>query len=656
MNASSGAIVSPTRTRVLFSVAMAALLVLSMFSAVVGIQQVSAQDTTRDLASAAPADTVLFMSVNLDQESDQFTQTFSLLERAGFNQLLEEEVGASSEELGDVAEDANVTGSGAIVFTDADSLVSYSSADFSSAMDTASVLDTTGELDAEQLSDEIPEGFAFIIQPNDPDALGAQFITMAEDEAAANNVTLQTVEYSGVTITYWESDEPAVNGTATAVVDGTVVLATRASDIEPIIDAAQGNTDNLADSDGFQDVSGRLAADTLVFGYMNLDVLFTAYQTDGAFIESLGEIMDPEELDAAKGHVGFALYASEAGFHADSVYVPNDASQLDGTSTYQATLPGKLPADVLLFSGANNLYGTGISDYMGEFFQTVLSESDNGTGSPTAVATPTVEETWAMFEQQLGFNPDTDLLALLDGEFSVTAGVYNLESGFPSPEFLFVSETSDAETLAQTTQTISQLAEMMNEGEYTLSTRTVEGGELTVVELDSESTGGIPVVIEFGVVNDELLIGVNGAIERYLDPATNKLADDANYQMVMDALPADKTVSSVSYLNIEGQLMPLLDWFATMLMSSTATLDNNEECGIYATQIEAQTAFDADPGALWLLDMDFDGEACEDFFGAPTASASPESFTSMINVPAAGGISFVEDGAMYQSSVLIIGD
>src|SRR5690606_30068301 len=116
------------------------------------------------------------------------------------------------------------------------------------------------------------------------------------------------------------------------------------------------------------------------------------------------------------------------------------------------------------------LYSTGIADVLGVVMQTALAESSSTDGdagtSATPASTPTLEDTWAMFEAQIGFNPDTDLLAKLDGEYAVSAGVYDLESGFPNPEFLFVSGTSDAATLQSTTDTITSLVENMNEGEY----------------------------------------------------------------------------------------------------------------------------------------------------------------------------------------------
>lgn len=648
MNASATTVVAPPRSRVWISLALAAMLVASFFSAAMVPHRASAQAEQASLASAVPADTVLFMSVNLDQNSDQWNLTYSLLERAGISDLLESEAGASAEDLGDMAEANNFSGSGALVFTDAESLVSYSSGDFAGAMDAGMTMD------AEEITEEVPEGFAFILQPDDPAALSAQFVQMAEEEASSMGGTVETVDYSGVTITFWESDDPEYAGTATAEVDGTVILATRVSDVESIVDAAQGNVDSLADAEGFSNVTSRLQADTLMLGYMNLDVMITAFQNDPSFMEAMSELTTVEEVEAAKGHVGWAVYASENGFHADSVVIPNDPAMLADASGFTPSMAERVPADVMMFAGANNFYGTGVSDMLGGLFQVALTESSqNGDAIPSA--TPTIDETWAMFEQQLGFNPDTDLLANLDGEYAVFIGVHGLDAGMPTPEFLFVSETSDAASVQQVSQTISNMLEMMNEGDYTVGTRAVEGGEVTQITLDPEMTEGIPVVIEFGVVGDELLIGVNDAVDHYLDPTADKLADDANFQNTMSLLPSENVIN-VGYLNIEGQVMPLLDWFATMLMGSMSTLDNHEDCANYATQIEAQEAYDADPGSLWLLDMDFDGEACEDFFDTPAPAASPESITSGINIPAAGSVTWVDDEAVHTSSILVIGD
>src|SRR5690606_22479250 len=127
----------------------------------------------------------------------------------------------------------------------------------------------------------------------------------------------------------------------------------------------------------------------------------TAFQNDPSFMEAAGELASEDEIEAAKGHVGWAMYASDAGFHMDSVVVPNDPSSIPDASGFTPSMASKVPADVMFFTGANDFYSTGVSDLLGGLFQVALSESDDAAATPAA--TPPIEETWEMFELQLGF-------------------------------------------------------------------------------------------------------------------------------------------------------------------------------------------------------------------------------------------------------------
>ena len=651
MNARSIAIAAPSRARVWTSFTLAFLLMASLLASLVTVHGASAQTADDTLASVVPVGTVLYMTVDLDQQSEQWLQTFDLLDRAGLNDVAADELGATTEDIGDAAEAENISGRAAIVFTDADSLVHFSTTDISTAAESMDTMDT-----AMSETPEVPEGFALIVQPDDPAALSAQFVDMATSEADAAGGTVQTVDYNGVAITYWESDNTESPGTATAEVDGTVILATRVSDLEPIIDTVQGTTEPLASEDGFNAVYDKLETNALVFGYMNLDAMTTAVQNDPTVANMLLGTNLSTDIESGKGHAGWSMHASTAGFHMDSVMVPYDASTIPTGTAFTPSLAASVPADVMMFANSNNLYGTGITESMGSIMQIALVESGSTDADvATPVATPTIEDTWALFEQMLGFNPDTDLMAKLDGEYAMYAGVYDLESGMPNPEFLFVSQTSDPATLTETTATITQMMTEMNEGDYEVGSRSVQGGELTTMTMSEESTGGLPVVLEFGVVDSEMVIGVNGAIDKYIAGDAPMLADDANFQATFANLPSEN-VMSVGYINIEGQVMPLLDMMVGMMGSSMSTLDNHEDCAMYATQQEAQTAYDADPGNLWLLDMDYDGEACEDFFAETTPMASPEPIANQVNIPSAGMVTWSDGEAIYTNAILVIGD
>ncbi|MCA9832518.1 MAG: DUF3352 domain-containing protein [Thermomicrobiales bacterium] len=643
MNAHARALPAPSRSRILLTLTMVLMLLSSALAAAV---RVSAQGDDHSLASAAPAGTVIYMEVELDQASDQWTKTFELLDRAGLSQVAEEETGASVDELGQTAEQMNISGTAAMVFTDADSLIQYSSTDISAATSDAMAL--SSEMEGGE-TPAVPEGFALMIQPDDPEAIAQQFLDMVSSDADTNGAEVQTSDYNGVTITYFEStDNPSANS-ATAEVNGIVLLSLSPTDLEPIIDTINGDADSLGSEEGFGKVADKLGADNLIFGYINIDAMLTAAASDPEFADELAG------LENSGGHAGFSVYASDAGFHADSVFVPTDASTLPAAGDFTPSMASAFPADILLFENANDIYGSGVGELLDSLVQAALSDAD-GDGVQDE-ATPTVDESWAMLESQLGFNPNTDLLQKLDGEWAVAASIqgFDPETFQMNPQVLFVSDSSDPATLQNTTDTIAALVQQMNDGSYETGVREVDGGTLQTVTLSTESTSGVPVVIEYGVVNDQLVISVNGAIDDYLAGDSDKLADDANYQAVLAALPSDNVVA-ISYVNIEGQVLPLLDALVTSLNSSFSTLDNDPACGDYATQQEAQDAYDADSSTLWNLDYDFDGTACEDYFAESTpVEATPESFVDVVHIPAAGSVTWVDDDAVWVSSILLIG-
>jgi hypothetical protein len=171
----------------------------------------------------------------------------------------------------------------------------------------------------------------------------------------------------------------------------------------------------------------------------------------------------------------------------------------------------------------------------------------------------------------------------------------------------------------------------------------------SVYQIDA-SDDAFPMVIEFGVIGDQLVIGLNNGIDNYVDGPAEPLSENENYQAVFSNLPTD--VTGASFINVP-QILPILDSFATSMSSSTP--DNDPACAEYGSQEEAQEAYDEDFN--FDLDLDFDGEACEDFF-APAGSpeASPASPSESINILGVGAVTFDADGDIGQSLLIAIGE
>jgi hypothetical protein len=117
-------------------------------------------------------------------------------------------------------------------------------------------------------------------------------------------------------------------------------------------------------------------------------------------------------------------------------------------------------------------------------------------------------------------------------------------------------------------------------------------------------------------VGDNLVIGMGDAVDRFGESTGDSLAENTQFQAVMDTLPAE--YNGLSYIDL-AQALPLFETAAEEsedlgLGGSDEIPDASESCANYATQEEAQAAYDAAEADTFDLDQDFDGEVCEDYF------------------------------------------
>jgi hypothetical protein len=136
----------------------------------------------------------------------------------------------------------------------------------------------------------------------------------------------------------------------------------------------------------------------------------------------------------------------------------------------------------------------------------------------------------------------------------------------------------------------------------------------------------------------------------------------------MSELPGE--YNGIAYVDMT-QAIPLLeaaseqaDDFGGMMGSSGMT-DASESCANYATQEEAQAAYDAGEPDTFDLDQDFDGVVCEDYFATSestpmAASASDENGDAenpFANVDLSGieayGLVTYNDNDMQRSSAIL---
>ena len=123
------------------------------------------------------------------------------------------------------------------------------------------------------------------------------------------------------------------------------------------------------------------------------------------------------------------------------------------------------------------------------------------------------------------------------------------------------------------------------------------------------------------------MIGKGDAVDRFGEAPEDSLAENTQFQAVMDTLPVE--YNGLSYVDL-AQAIPLAEAASQEseglgIGGTDEMSDASESCGNYESQEEAQAAYDAAESGTFDLDQDFDGEVCEDYFDTgDTASGTDE--------------------------------
>lgn len=597
--------------------------------ATIHAQSDSAMSNT-DAARVVPESALFFAHANLDQESTQVQLAAELIERAGF-----------AEALGAQGVDESMTG----IPAGAEVAVVVTSIPEASDLDVADV-----SLDPLAATEELENGgYAVLISSDDPQAAYDLLLADLESNVAISGGAVTTSEYNGVTITSYApaADDDFTEPSSVALVGDYAVQAVRAEDIHPIIDAAAGVVPTLANNENFQSLTEMLPTERLALGFINGPAILASLQASSPDVL---ESVDDSSTQALDAWTAFSFSAEENGFRLETrsvsngmpfeEIVPLDDSFLDNVSS-----------DALVVVNGTNIDSTGIVTTIALFIASAVT--GQGLMATPVPGTPVALDQDAVFaeaESLLGFNLKTDFVDHLVGEFglaiTVNGSAMDPES-LPAVDALLFSEIDDPVAVQDAVSKISFIIGAAMGDAGTIETRDVNGSQVNVIDL---SETGIADRVEFGVVDGKFVISIGSGLDDYLLGPETPISADPNFNAVMENLPDE--YGTLAYVN-----MPIVLELVTGLSSSMGAgiEDADPSCGDYATQQEAQAAYDADQFANFLLDQDFDGEACEDFFGAPLAT--PEATGNPYpNVIGLGSVSTQEDGVNGTSTFLLIGD
>lgn len=629
------------------------LLIILLASAAVlhAPQQVTAQGVTSTTASLAPQSSFLFLRLNLDTSSAQYQKAAQLLVRAGFATSVEDLLGkvtssAASTMGEDVGNLSDIT-----PFLGGEIGVVITSLGLPQADGLSQII---GNLPVETPAAEQTPGFALIIDAADDAAAWAKAQELLKEEADKASTQISEEMYDGTTISSVPGDESTgQSGTAIAQVDSFVVLSDKPENIKAIVDVKSGKAEAIASADGFKAVAAELPSDNLLFGYINGATL--ASQMESSLAES-GMDLSMLGAEGLNADTGFAVWADDPGLRIDTVTIPAPGSSIPAMTSFQATLPNKVPGDTLFFLDGYNLGASGVLDGL---FLAIIQAAMGSMGGGT-VATPepsmTPEEFAAQqfeqFAQVLGFNIKTEFIDQMQGEYGLAVwGLGVDETGQISTDklgVLFTSEVKDTATLNKALTSISFLIQGILQGSGTLTTTTV--GTDTVWVGTFGAASGTPFTVEFGIVNDQFVISTNNALSMLTTPPSDSLAKNPAYQAALAELPSDHGFT----MYVDVKQMTALAQAAAAMSQSGGFKDASEKCADYASQDAAQQAFEADPATNWELDQDFDGQACEDYFATASAQATPQISAEQLSKIAAFALVGYQDGTMSKTSSILL--
>ena len=598
------------------------------------VTSAGAQDETRSFPTAdvVPEDALAYVNVPLVEASKQWEIGRELLERSGLTEILvEAEAGMDGVPL-----DAFLGGEAGLVVTEA-ALVAAAAAGAGEL--------TSGfvpEPDASPVASPLEpaaQGWAVVLDARAPDTAYAGLVAALEDQAG----DLVEIDYEGVAISFSDPSaaadaESADTPLAAARIDDLVLIAGAPSDLEPLIDTAQGSSLPLAEAEPFLGVTAALPTEFLMLGYVNQAAALEAQAGLGG-----AGLPVPPGLTGPTTYSGFVIQADDPGFRMETVAIATGDEQLPpAAANYDSALLGRTPADALFFLSAPELGATGALQNLGAIGISLAFGQFGGADTPTPAETGAqfVDRQYQELAALLGFNLKTDVFDQLTGEYGAWV---RANAGSESIEALFASGVADSGTVVNALSRLNLLVQGAGGGTTTVTTRSLAGSTVNVVE-----TGpGVP-AFEYGVVGDRLLIGFGGAIDTDAGGG-EALADNPLFSAVLDELPEER--NGTIYVDLT-RVIPLVEGLAGaggdlgLGGGEAAVEDAAVGCADYATQAEAQAAYDGNEEGTFDLDQDFDGTVCEDFFGTSPDAAAPDAGAEVADALAEVDLSGIEAFAL----------
>lgn len=623
-----------SRFRVLFL--LAALFLIAPTIATAGIDRVRAQDATPEaaavvvpppLAEAMPADTAAYVATAFDPTSDQYLQLSSLLARLlipGAGDTISAIVEQITQLLARIPSDLRTVLEGEI---------GVGVLGFGEQVDDSSV---PGAI----IGSLLPS-YAIVLHPLEAGKARELVEEWFAEEVENRGGTVERTEEGSLVVLR----NPTVNtadsaAPATVVFSGDyILLGTDSEALLPYVETTQGNSASLADSDDLDELNAALPVDRLLFGYFDPAV----------FLDSTGELevatVEVSSIDPPVGPTAFTVAADDVGLRLEAVSLPT--SRIDGLLDSRGDNPdfaSQVPDSTLLLFAGQDLGASWLMEELQKILLTTLVGSMGG--GDIDLTEFDVADQFGFLSMLTGINFKTDMIDQLQGDYG--AALFSLDPQDPmSSSAVVASELGNPDLVSVAVTSLGPLIQSSGAGMASVTTASVDGQTVNNVTLNGAS---IDATIQYGVVDNQLMIGLGDGIETVALPAESTLDGSETYQAALAQLP--ETYDGVIYADIEA----IADQLAPMLMDRLAEGSDNAILQCLAGSSDGEVATPTALGSLdvgggsWIADT-----ACSVVNGLLGGNnALLDLIVSRVPGPLAA-VSYHEDGLQRLSGVLLVG-
>lgn len=340
------------------------------------------------------------------------------------------------------------------------------------------------------------------------------------------------------------------NDPAEVEIDGDWAIVAESQDVIDRFQKAAAEGDSLADSDGFQNAMDGLPEDALAKVYVNAHAV-----GELASAESQGQTEQLQECAPGGGATAYAaaIQTEQDGIRFEAVAPTEGGEELD---TYQADLPGDLPAGALAYVSFNNL-----ADPIRAFVK-CAGEQDE-----------IVDRTLAQVELALGVSLEEDVLPLFENEGALV--LYRgsqadlLSSGaeinVDLSQYVTASLVLKVEDEGKARTTIDRIAERAQA--FAGEQITVRKREIVDVEATELAFGDFSLV--YAAFDGKLVVTTtDDGISTLLDEDGEKLEGDEIYEQALESSGAPDETTGFFYANLEAGL----DYALTLIQASGETV------------------------------------------------------------------------------------